>query len=164
MKRMTASFTLVSLTVFALAGLAGTAGAAEPERFHDEFDFAFTNPAGTLCSFRVRLNIHIVDDSVTYVDDSGSVIRIVDHIRSRITFTNVATGTSVVAIGSYSVISYPAAGSVRQGLTDRVVDANGHTLFTTAGLVRLDKNFNEVFVTPHASSAGFQAALCGALS
>ena len=164
MNRMAASLTLVCLTVFTLAGLAGTARAAEPQRFHDEFDFAFTDPAGTLCSFRVRLDIHIVDDSVTFVDASGSVIRIVDHIRSRITFTKVATGTSVVAIGRYAVISYPAAGSVRQGLTDRVVDANGHTLFTTAGLVRLDENLDEVFVTPHAASPRFEAALCGALS
>jgi hypothetical protein len=150
--------------VFALTGLVGTASAAEPQRFHDEFDFAFTDPAGTLCSFRVHLDIHIVDDSVTFVDESGSVIRIVDHVRSRITFTRVATGTSVVAIGSYAVISYPDAGSVRQGLPDRVVDANGHTLFTTAGLVRLDETFDEVFFTPHASSPSFEANLCAALN
>lgn len=163
MKRMAASFTLVSLTLFGLVGLAGTAGAVKPQRFHDEFDFSFTNPAGVLCDFRVRLDIYVVDDSFTFVEESGSIIRIVDHNHSRITFTNVGTGASVLSIGRYTTTSYPSAGSFLRGAIGRVVDSSGNLLFILAGAIRLDRNFNEVFVTPHAASERFGEGLCGAL-
>jgi hypothetical protein len=164
MKRMATSFTLVPLVLVALIGLGGPAGATEPERFRDEFDFSFTNPAGVLCDFRVRLDIHVVDDSFTFVDASGSIIRIVDHNYSRITFTNVATKVSVVSIGRYTTTSYPSAGSFLRGAINRVVDSSGDLLFTVAGVIRLNKNYEEVFVTPHAASERFLDGLCGALN
>jgi hypothetical protein len=144
-------------------GPAIPASALEVQRSTLNDEFGFQDPAGTLCPFAVDLYLTSTTHEAEY-SDSGTLLRIVDHIKQVTTLTNVDTSKSVSRIGTYTVTSYPGASSVTRGSFGRTFDEDGNLLFTDSGRVVYNENFDQVFVTPHTEGERVSQLLCAALS
>jgi hypothetical protein len=82
-------------TLLALAAAAATAtpALAEPPVHQTIVQHSVVEDQGQACGFPVRWTIDLTVERFRFVDESGTTVRIIDHVREENTIENLATGT-----------------------------------------------------------------------
>jgi hypothetical protein len=156
----------LTLATFCLLLAASTALAAKPDKYQvsvsDTYDFT------GVCTFSVTVNANADIMAIHYVDQSGALTRIFNHVNEHDIFS--ANGKTLVGLPFSSNIEarFDSAGNMTSltgtGIVERVPLPDG-SVFQSSGrvdfLAHPDSNF---ILTPDHGHSGNVAAFCAALS
>jgi hypothetical protein len=151
------------LLVLAIFGLSATSALAEPvhERTTTEPE-TITFPAGELCDFDYQITQWFVEDTVSFYDESGTLVRLIEYVESHVTHTNLDTGFSLSEVDHFAFEFEPSKGLVEQGVFWHLRTEDGKLVLVQAGRAVFDSEFNLVKVTPN-FNPDFAAVICPAL-
>ena len=135
----------LAVLVAAIAIVPATALGAKPvERFHSHFTESFSDE---LCGIEVDGVAVVTDNTFLYADESFK-----STVSARVTFTNPATGKSVILsnagqISGAAPIVDEVAGTITfvitvKGLPEKIQTANGPVLLRDAGIIAFADTFD----------------------
>jgi hypothetical protein len=123
---------------------ASPAGATPPERqsFQDSFSFVDNSS----CSFRIHVSIQFQERVTRFFDQQGNTVRRNDHIASQGTWTNRASGESLIESETWNVPFDPETETARVlGLNWHFKLPSGRTVVIDAGKLVFDADGNVIF-------------------
>lgn len=127
-------FTMIAAAMTAGLVLVSKAAAAPPrvETYPEQSSEIY--PAGSLCSFSVRIDIAEEARVTTFFDQGGVATTVRTHVTGGSVSENLATGTQLPAAWSFTLTEDPSDQSAAvTGQRSRYADPNGGVLALAAG-------------------------------